>query len=106
MSGRLIAIAIAVAVWAVAGIRDDAQARPELRQSHVASGQLMEPPGPESGVPANLTAGVSTSATVPTVLVVESRHLVNPVRGVPTVPRHRSVVAQSAGKPRFFPLLI
>ena len=106
MRGRLIAIAIALAALAFAEVRYDDQAPTAQRQSSAASGQVADPPAPEPGVPAIITAAVSTSATVQTVLVVESRRPLSPALSVFTVSRHLPVVAHSAGKPRFFPLLI
>ena len=103
--GRLIAIVIALAVLAFAEIRYDAQA-PTQRQSNHASGQLAGPPAPEPDLPAIVTAAVSTSATVQTVLVIESRRQLSPALSVFTVSPHLPVVAHSTGKPRFFPLLI
>jgi len=104
--GRLIAIVITLAVLAFAEIRYDAQAPTPQRQSNAASGQLADPPAPEPDVPAIITAAVSTSATVQTVLVVGSRRQLSPTLSVFTVSRHLPVVAHSTGKPRFFPLLI
>jgi hypothetical protein len=104
--GRLIAIVIALAVLAVAEIRYDDQAPTAQRQSNAASGQLADPPAPEPDVPAIITAAVSTSATVQTVLVAASRRQLSPALGVFTLSRHLPVVAHNTRKPRLFPLLI
>lgn len=104
--GCLIAIAIALAVLALAEIRGDAQAPTPQRQSNCASVQLADPPAPEPVVPPIMTAAVSTSATVQTVLVVASRRQLSPALSVFTGSRHQPLVAHSADKPRFFPLLI
>jgi hypothetical protein len=104
--GRLIAIVIALAILAFAEIRYDAQAPTAQRQRDAVSGQLADPPAPEPDVPAIITASVSTSATVQTVLLVESRRQLSPAVSVFIVSRHLPVVAHSTGKPRFFPLLI
>jgi hypothetical protein len=106
VTGRLIAIVIALSVLAFAEIRYDDQALTVQRQSNAASGQHADPPAPEADVPAIVTAAVSTSATVQTVLVIESRRQLSPALSVSTVGPHLPVVARSAGKPRFFPLLI
>ena len=97
---------IALVVLACAEIRYDDRAPTAQRQSTAASGQLADRPAPEPEVPAIITAAVSTSATVPTVLVVESRCQPGPALSVFTVSRHLPVVAHGTGKPRFFPLLI
>jgi hypothetical protein len=76
--GRLIAITIALAVLAFAEIRYDDQASTAQRRSNAASGQLADPPAPEPAPPAIITAAVSTSATVRTAFVVESRHQLSP----------------------------
>jgi hypothetical protein len=104
--GRLIAIVIALAVLAFAEIRYDDQATTAQRQSNAASGQLADPPAPEPDVPAIVIAAVSTSATVQTVLVIESRRQLSPALSVFTVSPPLPVVAHSTEKPRFFPLLI
>jgi hypothetical protein len=104
--GCLIAIVIALAVLAFAEIRYDDQAPTAQRQSNAASGQLADTPAPDPDLPAIITAAVSTSATVQTVLVIESRRQLSPALSVFTVSRHLQVVAHSTGKPRFFPLLI
>ena len=104
--GRLIAIVIVLAVLAFAEIRSDDQAPTAQRQSNAASGQLADPPAPEPDLPAIITAAVSTSATFQTVLVVESRRQLSPALSVFTLSPHLPVIAHSAGKPRFFPLLI
>jgi hypothetical protein len=106
VSGRLIAVAIALAVLAFAEIRYDGQASTAQGQNNAASGQLADPPTPEPEVPAIITAAVSTSATVQTLLLVESRRELSPAFSVVTVSPHLPVVARSTGKPRFFPLLI
>jgi hypothetical protein len=106
VSGRLIAIVIALAVLALAEIHQADQAPRAQRQSNAAAGQLADPPGPEPDVPAIVTAAVNTSATVQTVLVVESTRQLHPVLSVFTVSPRLPVVAHSTGKPRFFPLLI
>ena len=106
MRGRLIAIVIALAVLAFAEIRYVDQAPTAQRQSNAASGQLADPPAPEPDLPTIVTAAVSTSATFQTVLVIESRRQLRPALSVFTVSPHPPVVAHSAGKPRFFPLLI
>lgn len=97
---------IALSVLAFAEIRYDDQAPTAQRQSNAASGQLADPPAPEPDVPAIITAGVSTSATVQTVLVFESRRQLSPALSIFTVSPHLPVVPHSTGKPRFFPLLI
>jgi hypothetical protein len=104
--GRLIAIVIALAVLAFAESRYDDQASTAQRQSNAASGQLADPPAPEPDVPAIITAAVSTSATVRTVFVVESRHQLSPALSACTASRPLPVVAHSTGQPRSFPLLI
>ena len=104
--GCLIAIVIALSVLAFAEIRYDDRAPTAQRKSNVASGQLAGPPAPEHDVPAIISAAASTSATVQTVLVVESRRQLSPALSVFTVSRHLPVVAHSTGKPRFVPLLI
>ena len=104
--GRLIAIVIVLAVLAFAEIRYDAQAPTAQRQSNAASGQLADPPVPEPDPPATITAAVSTSAAVQTVLVIESRRQLSPALSVFTVSRHLQVVAHGTAKPRSFPLLI
>ena len=103
---RLIAIVIVFAVFAVAEIRHDDQAPTLQRQRNAAPGQLADPPAPEPDVPPIITAAVSTSATVQTVLVVESRRQLSPAYSVFTATRHLPVVTHSTGKPRFLPLLI
>ena len=104
--GRLVAIMIALAVLAFAEIRHDDPARMAERQSDAAFGQLADPPAPERDVPAIITAAVGTSATVQTVLVVESRRHLRPALSVFTLSPRLPVVAHSTDKPRFFPLLI
>lgn len=96
---------IALAVLAFAEIRHDDPARTAERQSNAAFGQLAGPPAPEPDVPAIITAAVGTSATVQTVLVVESRRHLRPALSVFTL-SPRLPVAHSTDKPRFFPLLI
>jgi hypothetical protein len=97
---------IVLAVLAFAEIRNDDQAPTAQLQSNAASGQLADPSAPEPDVPAIITAAVSTSATVQTVLVVESRRQLSPALSAFTVSRHLPVVPHSTGEPRFFPLLI
>ena len=97
---------IALAVLAFAEIRYDDRAPTAQRQSNTGSGQLADQPAPEPDVPAILTAAVSASATVQTVLLAESRRQLSPALSVCTVSPHLPVVAHSTGKPRFFPLLI
>jgi len=104
--GRLIAIVIALAVLAFAETRSDDQAPTVQGQSNAASGQLADPPTPEPNVPAIVTAAVSTSATVQTILVIESRRELSPALSVFTVSPRLPLVAHSTGKSRFFPLLI
>ena len=104
--GRLVAIVIALAVLAFAEIRDDDRASTAQRQSDAASGQLAHPPAPVPDPPAIITAAVSTSVTVRTVFVVESRHQLGPALGACTLARLLPVVAHDTGKPRSFPLLI
>jgi hypothetical protein len=104
--GRLIAIMIALAVLAFAEIRNDDQAPTAQRHSDAASGQVGDQPAPEPDVPAIITTAVNTSATVQTVLVVESTRQLRPALSVFTVGPHLPVGARSTGKPRFFPLLI
>jgi hypothetical protein len=103
--GRLIAIVIALAVLAFAGICYE-QASTSQLQSNAASGQFADPPRPEPTPPAIIAAAVSTSATVRTVFVVESRHQPTPARSTLTVGRRLTVVAHSTARPRSFPLLI
>lgn len=103
---RLIAIVIVLAVFAAAEIRHDDQPSTLQLQRNAASGQLADPPAPEPDVPPIIAAAVSTSATVQTVLVVESRRQLRPAYSLFTVSRHLLVVAHSTGKPRFLPLLI
>ena len=105
MRGRLIAIVLVLAVLALAEIGYDAQAPTAQRQTNAASGQLADPPAPEPDVPAIIRAAVSTSATVQTVLGVESRRQL-PALSVFTGSPHLPRVAHSTVKPRFFPLLI
>jgi hypothetical protein len=104
--GRLVAIVIALAVLAFAEIRSDDQASTAQRQGSAASGQLADPPTPEPDAPAFITAAVSTSVTVRTALVVESRHQLSPGVGAFTVSRPLPVVPHRTGQPRSFPLLI
>jgi hypothetical protein len=104
--GRLITIAIALAVLAFAEIRHADQAPGAQRQSNAVAGQLADPPAPEPDVPAMIIAAVNTSATVQTVLVVESTRQLRPALSLFTVSPRLPVVAHSTGKPRFFPLLI
>jgi hypothetical protein len=104
--GRLVAIMIALAVLALAGIRNDDQAPTAQRHSAVASGQIGNQPAPEPDGPAIIPAAVNTSATIQTVLVVGSHHQLRPASSVFTVRLRLPVVAPSADKPRFFPLLI
>ena len=106
--GRLIAIAIvlALAALAFAEIRYDDGAPTALGPSNASSGQLSAPPAPEPEVPAILTAAPSTSATVQTVLVIESRRQLSPAFSVFKVSPHLQVVTHSTGKPRVIPLLI
>jgi hypothetical protein len=106
VSGRLIAIAIALAVSAFAEIRYDTEALNQ-RQSNAAAGQLADPSAPESDAPAIITAAVSTSATAQTVPVIESKRQVRPAPSISTVSlRLLDVVNSSSDKPRFIPLLI
>lgn len=104
--GRLIAIVIALAVLGFAEIRFDDQAPTTQGQTNAATGQLADTPAPESDVPAIMTAAVSTSATVQTLLIVESSRQLNSALSVFTVSPRLPIVAHSTGKPRFFPLLI
>jgi hypothetical protein len=103
--GRLIVIVMALAVLALAEIRYDAQVPTGQQQSN-ASGQLANPAGPEPDGSAIITAAVSTSATVQTVIVVESRRQLSQALSVFKASGHLPVVAHSTGHPRFFPLLI
>jgi hypothetical protein len=103
---RLIAIVIALAVLACAQVRYDDRAPTAHRQSAAVSGQLADRPAPQPDVPAIITAAVSTSATVQTVLVVESMGQLRPALSVFTVSRHLPVLAHGTGRPRSFPLLI
>jgi hypothetical protein len=106
VSGRLIAIVFLLAVLAFAETRSDDQVPMAQPQSNPASGQLADPPAPEPDVPPIITAAVSTSATVQTVLVVESRCQVRPALSISTVNLRLLVVVSSTDKPRFIPLLI
>ena len=101
---RLIAIMIALAILAFAEIGNDDQAPTTQRHSAAASGQFGDQPAPEPDVPAILTAAVNTSATIQTVLVVESSRQLRAALGVFTVRPRPPVVAHSTDKPRFFPL--
>lgn len=104
--GRLIAIMIALAILAFAKIGNDDQTPTAQRHSNAASVQVGDQPAPEPDVPAIITAAVNTSATVQTVLVVESSRQLRPALSVFTVSPRLPVIAQSTDKPRFFPLLI
>jgi hypothetical protein len=104
--GRLIAIMIALAVLAFAEIRNDDQAPTAQRHSDAASGQVGDQPAPEPDLPAIITAAVNTSATVQTVLVVESSRQLRPALSVFTVSPRLPVIAHSTDKPHSFPLLI
>ena len=106
VKGRLIAIAIALAVLAFAEIRPEAEAPAFERQSDAASVQLADPPAAEPDVPAVIAATASTSATIQTVLAVESRRRPSPTLSAVTVSHHLPGAAHSPGKPRIFPLLI
>jgi hypothetical protein len=53
-----------------------------------------------------IIAAVNISATVQTVVVVESTRQLRPALSVFTVSPRLPVVAHSTDKPRFFPLLI
>lgn len=97
---------IALAVLAFAEFRDDNQAATAQRQSIAASGQLADPPAPEPDLPAIISAAVSTSATVQTVPLVESRRQLGLPLGVFAVSHPPPVVASRTAKPRSFPLLI
>ena len=104
--GRLVAIMIALAVLALAEIRHDRQAPAAPDQGSAAATRLMDLPGPAPEAPAIITAAVNASATVQTILFVESRRELNPALTVSTASPHLTVVTFSAGKPRSFPLLI
>lgn len=97
---------IALAVLAFAEIGNDNQAPTAQRHSHAASVEVGDQPAPEPAVPAIITAAVNTSATVQTVLVVESSRQLRPALSVFTVSSRLPVIAHSTDKPRFFPLLI
>ena len=103
---RLVGIVILLAVLAFAKIRYDDQAPTAQRQSHAASAPLAGPAAPEPDVPAIITAAVSTSATLQTILVGESSRQLSPTPRVFTLRRPLPVLAHSPGKPRVFPLLI
>jgi hypothetical protein len=104
--GRLVAIAIALAVLACVAIGHDRQTPTAPERSSAASGQLAGPPAPASDAPAILTAAGNTSATLPSALVIDFRAHPGPVPGVSTLTRHASVTARTTGKPLVFPLLI
>ena len=104
--GRLIALVLALAVLAFAEFRNDNQAPTAQRQSIAASGQLADPPAPEPELPAIVSAAVSTSATVQSVPLVESKRQLGLPFSVFAVSHPSPVVACRTAKPRFFPLLI
>lgn len=97
---------IVLVVLAFAETRHDDQSPIAQPESNAASGQLADPPVPEPDLPAIITAAVSSSATIQTDLVMESRRQLSPALSVFTVSPHLPVVAHSTDKPRFFPLLI
>jgi hypothetical protein len=102
---RLIAIVILFAALAFAGTRGDDQVPTAQPQRSAASGQLADPPAPEADFSA-MTAAVSTSATVQTPLVVESRRQVRSAFSISTVSLRLPDVVHGTDKPRFIPLLI
>jgi hypothetical protein len=106
MRGRLIVIAIALAVLAVAGIRHHDQARAVQPQSDAGFGQFEHQPAPEPDWPAVVRAAVDASATFQTPPVVELTRRLRPALGVFTLGPRLPVVARGPDKPRVFPLLI
>jgi hypothetical protein len=104
--GRLIAIVIVLAVLAFAETRSDDQIPTAQPQSNAASSQLGDPPAPAPDVPPIITAAMSTSATIQTVLVAESRRQARPALSVSTVSLRLPVVVHSIDKARSIPLLI
>jgi hypothetical protein len=103
--GRLIALMIALAGFALAGIRSDDPASTAQRPSAAAE-QVVDRPAPEPHAPVNVTAAVNPAATVQTVLVAESPRQRRPALGSLTVSPRLRVVAHSPDRPRVFPLLI
>lgn len=97
---------IGLGILACAEIRYEPQAPAAARESQAASASLGTPPAPESDFPVIMTAAASTSATIQTVLVIQSRRQLSPPLSAFIVSPHLPAVTYSTGKPRFLPLLI
>lgn len=104
MRGRLLAIAIALAVLAIAGIRHDERQPPPQRG--VASSHVGSLPAPAPDEPATITARANTPVTVQTVLHLASSRPLRPAFTVSSVSHRLPVAVRATGKPRVFPLLI
>jgi len=103
---RLLLIAVALAVLAVAGPRHDGKFPTGLRQGEPASGQLATQPAPEPDACAIVSAAVIPSITVDTHLVPESRRHVRPAQGALVVSPHLPSAPHATAGPHSFPLLV
>ena len=105
MRGRLLAFVIALALLAVAGIRDDDPPPTAERQTLAGSSLLADTPAPQPEPPV-LIATTSTSAIVQTVVAVASEWQACPELSAFTAARPLRAAAYGPDKSRSFPLLI
>jgi hypothetical protein len=104
---RLVLIAIALAVLAFAGLRQEPERSIALHTGSVASSQLSSQPAPDHEPPTIVRAAVTASATAQTQVACEPRGYERPTLDVATDGRQPlREPAWQAGLPRSFPLLI
>jgi hypothetical protein len=104
---RLVFVAIALAVLALAGLRLENQRSVAPHSSIGASSHLSSQPAPDPEPPIIVRAAVTASATAQMHLACEPRCYVRPAQDVPSGSRQPPrEPAYRAGLPRSFPLLI
>jgi hypothetical protein len=102
---RLLLIACALVILAVAGLRQIDDHSIEVSGT-AASSQLVAKPAPEPSLPAVVPEGTSTSPTTPTPLTSGSHRRLRPVDTAAPIDRPASRATLGATRPLTFPLLI
>jgi hypothetical protein len=103
---RLLPVAAALAVLALAGVRAGDPPAVSPHNTAPASGQLDHQPAPNPALPAVASAAITKSASVQSQPAVWPRGFVRPAQRVSTTTVRPTFFAAAAPRPLTFPLLI
>jgi len=103
---RVLLIACALVVLALAGLRQDSDPSADPPGGLNASGQLSAQPAPEPSMPAVVGAAAKASTPSPTSLPSGPHRHLRPHTVLVEAARHAQRAGPGADRPRTFPLLI